>query len=58
MSFSLGTGINKFLGSQLGEMIIIDLTIILLFLIKVISEPNFIYAKLAGTALLLYLHFF
>jgi hypothetical protein len=58
MSFHLGTGLNKILGSELGEMIIVDIIVILLYLFKIVSQPHFIYAKLTGTALLTYLHFF
>ena len=58
MSFSLGTPFNKILGSELGEMIIIDMIVIMLYLFKFVKQSHFIYAKLAGTALLTYLHFF
>jgi threonine/homoserine/homoserine lactone efflux protein len=57
MAFSFGSSFNKILGSELGEMIVVDLIVIFLYLLKVVKQSHFIYAKLAGTALLTYLHF-
>ena len=54
---NLGSPFNKILGTELGEMIIIDLIVIIAYLLKYVKQSHFIYAKLAGTAFLTYLHF-
>lgn len=57
MGFDLGTGLNKFLGTELGELLAIDIVLVLIYIFKLIKRSHFIYAKLVGTAFLLYLHF-